>query len=154
MSTSASGAQAGFFRQVDLVGQFEVTPEQAVANRVMGRGIVRPRPGLRGLLPFSAPTLWRKIAAGEFPSPTKIGAIAAWPKASVHGWIAAQLEPQPAGDADGAKQAAAKSVRPRSRGRFVAAVHVGTQVEASSSRTLASVDEVESFAARVSGVRP
>lgn len=130
MSTSESGVQAGFYRQVDLVGQLEVSPERAAANRITGRGIVRPRPGLRGLLPFSAPTLWRLIAAGKFPPPTKIGAIAAWQKAAVHGWIAAQLEPQPAGDAYGAKQAATKSARPRSRGRFVAAVPVGTQVGA------------------------
>jgi predicted DNA-binding transcriptional regulator AlpA len=120
MSTSPSGDQAGFYRQVDLVGRPEVTPEQAAANRVRGRGIVRPRPGQRGLLRISGPTLWRLVGVGTFPRPIKIGAITAWPKAVVHAWIAAQLEPRPAGNTNGAQQAVAAKSRARSRGRFAA----------------------------------
>lgn len=45
------------------------------------------RPGTPAPLPFSAPTLWRKVKAGTFPAPVKlservtgfnVGAVRAW----------------------------------------------------------------------------
>lgn len=45
------------------------------------------RPGVPALLPFSGPTLWRKVKAGTFPKPVKlsdrvtgfqVGAVRAW----------------------------------------------------------------------------
>lgn len=47
------------------------------------------RPGMVGLLPFSATTLWRKVSAGEFPKPQKLGPrISAWKVADVRAWMA------------------------------------------------------------------
>jgi prophage regulatory protein len=40
-------------------------------------------------LPFSAATLWRMVAAGDFPQPVKLGPrITAWRLRDVERWIA------------------------------------------------------------------
>lgn len=42
-------------------------------------------------LPFSAPTLWRKVAAGTFPKPIKLSErVTAWRVSEVRAWMAAQ----------------------------------------------------------------
>lgn len=45
-------------------------------------------------LPFSAPTLWRMVKAGNFPKPTKLSArVTAWQVGQVRAWLAAQAMP-------------------------------------------------------------
>ena len=42
-------------------------------------------------LPFSAPTLWRKVKAGTFPKPVKLSErVTAWNVGTVRAWMAAQ----------------------------------------------------------------
>jgi predicted DNA-binding transcriptional regulator AlpA len=42
-------------------------------------------------LPFSAPTLWRKVAAGTFPKPCKLSdRVTAWNVGQVREWLSAQ----------------------------------------------------------------
>lgn len=42
-------------------------------------------------LPFSMPTLWRKVKNGTFPKPCKLSAgITAWKVGEVRQWLAAQ----------------------------------------------------------------
>lgn len=78
-----------YLRQPDLVGESRVTIEEAAANRARGAGVKRPRAGRRGLLPFSGATLWRKVAAGEFPAPVKLSdRVTAWSSESVAAWLA------------------------------------------------------------------
>ena len=49
------------------------------------------RPGVHALLPFSAPTLWRKVKAGQFPKPLKLGPrITAWRCGDVRQWLVQQ----------------------------------------------------------------
>lgn len=49
------------------------------------------RPGAMALLPFSAPTLWRKVKAGDFPRPLKLGPrITAWRCGDIRQWLAEQ----------------------------------------------------------------
>ena len=49
------------------------------------------RPGAPVPLPFSANTLWRKVKAGEFPKPVKLGPrITAWKVADVRAWLNSQ----------------------------------------------------------------
>lgn len=51
----------------------------------------RKHPNRPALLPFSSATLWRKVRAGEFPKPVKLGPrITAWPVESIREWMAAQ----------------------------------------------------------------
>ena len=49
------------------------------------------RPTTPAPLPFSAPTLWRKVAAGTFPKPIKLSErVTAWNVGAVREWINAQ----------------------------------------------------------------
>lgn len=49
------------------------------------------RPDNLAPLPFSAPTLWRKVKAGTFPKPVKLSQrVTAWKVGEVRAWIAAQ----------------------------------------------------------------
>ena len=42
-------------------------------------------------LPFSAPTLWRKVKDGTFPKPTKLSTrVTAWQAGQVRAWMQAQ----------------------------------------------------------------
>jgi prophage regulatory protein len=48
------------------------------------------RPGIPTPLPFSAPTLWRKVAAGSFPKPIKLSErVTCWNVGQVRSWMAA-----------------------------------------------------------------
>jgi prophage regulatory protein len=49
------------------------------------------RPTHPALLPFSAPTLWRKVAAGTFPKPIKLSQrVTGWKVSEVRAWMTAQ----------------------------------------------------------------
>ncbi|MDR3453572.1 MAG: AlpA family phage regulatory protein [Rhodoferax sp.] len=51
------------------------------------------RPETPAPLPFSAPTLWRKVKAGTFPKPSKLSErVTAWNVGAVRAWIAAQTQ--------------------------------------------------------------
>ena len=54
--------------------------------------VVSPkRPGAPVPLPFSAPTLWRKVREGTFPAPVKLsGRVTCWKVGTVRNWLAAQ----------------------------------------------------------------
>lgn len=59
----------GYVRQSELVG-----------NR---------KQAIRGVIPFSPTTLWRKVADGSFPAPVKLSArVTAWRVEDVHAWMA------------------------------------------------------------------
>jgi predicted DNA-binding transcriptional regulator AlpA len=50
------------------------------------------RPNVAALLPFSSPTLWRKVAAGTFPKPSKLSErVTVWKLGDVRAWMAAQV---------------------------------------------------------------
>ena len=49
------------------------------------------RPGIPVPLPFSAPTLWRKVREGTFPKPVKLSdRVTAWNVGTVRAWLTAQ----------------------------------------------------------------
>ncbi|WP_413892897.1 helix-turn-helix transcriptional regulator [Candidatus Skiveiella danica] len=49
------------------------------------------RPGSTAPLPFSAPTLWRKVKNGSFVKPYKLSErVTAWKVGEVRAWMAAQ----------------------------------------------------------------
>ena len=51
------------------------------------------RPDRAAPLPFSAPTLWRKVKAGTFPKPVKLGErITAFKVGEVRAWMTAQAQ--------------------------------------------------------------
>lgn len=48
-------------------------------------------PGRPAPLPFSAPTLWRKVKAGTFPKPIKLSErVTGWKVGDVRAWMTAQ----------------------------------------------------------------
>ena len=54
---------------------------------------VRTRPGIPVPLPFSAPTLWRKVREGTFPPPVKLGPrMTAWRVGDIRAWMLARTE--------------------------------------------------------------
>lgn len=49
---------------------------------------IRQKDLLKTFVPFSATTLWRKIKAGEFPAPIKLGpSITAWRGQEIEEWV-------------------------------------------------------------------
>ena len=80
-----------YFRERDLTGCKAVSPEEAAANRARGSGPRRPRAAVAGIIPVSAATLWRWVAAGRFPQPARIGErVTAWRAADVRAWMESQ----------------------------------------------------------------
>jgi prophage regulatory protein len=61
--------ETGYVRQSDLVGS-------------KARSI-------RGIIPFSPATLWRKVKARQFPEPVKLSAgVTAWRVEDIRAWLA------------------------------------------------------------------
>lgn len=60
---------------------------QSILDQLPARGYVRQKL-LNELLPFSAATLWRKVAAGDFPKPHKISErVTGWRVEDVRQWF-------------------------------------------------------------------
>lgn len=65
--------ESGFLRLPQLIGQSEVTTEQAAKNRALGKGPRSPRPTIPAIFPWSKSKLWDAVKKGEFPKPVKLG---------------------------------------------------------------------------------
>ena len=51
------------------------------------------RPNSAAPLPFSSPTLWRKVKAGTFPKPIKLSErVTAWKVGEIRAWLLGQEE--------------------------------------------------------------
>lgn len=61
----------GYLRLSQIIGQPEVTKEQAETNRKTGKGPKRPRPGIPALIPVSSATWWTGCKTGRFPKGLK-----------------------------------------------------------------------------------
>lgn len=47
-----------------------------------------------GIIPFSATTLWRKVAAAQFPAPVKLSAgVTAWRVEDIRKWMESKNSP-------------------------------------------------------------
>jgi len=54
-------------------------------------GFVRQKQLIPAIIPFSATTLWRKVAAKQFPAPIKLSEnVTAWRVEDVRKWMAAR----------------------------------------------------------------
>lgn len=58
-----------FLTEPDILGQPEVTPEQAAENRRLGRRPTRPRAAIRPRVPVGRTTWNEGIDAGRYPEP-------------------------------------------------------------------------------------
>lgn len=85
----------GYLRLHQIIGQQEVTPEDAARNRELARsnksktmqikvGPQSPRPFIQPLVPWSKSKLWDAVKKGEFPAPVKLSErTTAWTVESV-----------------------------------------------------------------------
>ncbi|MBS0346639.1 MAG: AlpA family phage regulatory protein [Proteobacteria bacterium] len=70
------------------------TPETSASSIVLlgqlpAEGYVRQSQLIPAIVPFSPPTLWRKVKAGTFPKPVKLSPrITAWRVEDVRAWLA------------------------------------------------------------------
>ena len=71
---------------------FDVLPDSAYIRE--SQLIYGPkRPEFPAPLPFSAATLWRKVAAGTFPKPVKLSErVTCWRVGEVREWMATQCQ--------------------------------------------------------------
>ena len=85
IASSVPAPQATIYTSV-----FDVLPASAFIRE--SQLVQSPkRPDNPAPLPFSAPTLWRKVAAGTFPKPFKLSErVTAWRVGEVRDWINAQ----------------------------------------------------------------
>ena len=74
-------------------------PAQSVFDQLADSAYVRAgqlvqssaNPASTAPLPFSEPTLWRKVKAGTFPAPIKLSArVTGWQVADIRQWMQAQ----------------------------------------------------------------
>jgi len=86
----SAGIPAQSVKPAALIPSFDTMPDSAFIREA--QLVQSPkRPTTPAPLPFSAPTLWRMVAAGKFPKPIKLGArITAWRVGEVRNWINAQ----------------------------------------------------------------
>ncbi len=75
--------EVGLVDLSQILGQSEVTPEQAQQNRARGKGPRRPRPGAPGILPIGKTTWWEGVRAGKYPPPVKLGRRTFWRAADI-----------------------------------------------------------------------
>lgn len=74
---------AGYLRLTQIIGQAEITPEQAKINRTQPRTTtthrpLRPRPAISALIPVSKAHWYAGIKAGVYPPPVHLGRTSVW----------------------------------------------------------------------------
>lgn len=77
-------------RPASIIPSFDALPDSAFIREA--QLVQSPkRPDTPAPLPFSAPTLWRKVKAGTFPTPVKLSErVTAWNVGAVRAWMTAQ----------------------------------------------------------------
>lgn len=83
MINASSIQSEGFLRLSQIIGQSEVTPEEAALNKEIRRnnksaknkqkvGPCTPRIGISAIVPWSKSKLWDAVKKREFPEPVKL----------------------------------------------------------------------------------
>lgn len=86
--TSASPARQQQPKKPRCFSNFDDLPDSASIRQCE---LIRSEENPAAPLPFSAPTLWRKVKAGSFPKPAKLSVrVSAWRVSEVRAWMAAQ----------------------------------------------------------------
>ena len=87
MHKQQHAATAGHPTPRVIASNFDALPDSAFIRE--SQLVQSPkRPDTPAPLPFSAPTLWRKVKAGTFPKPVKLSErVTAWKVGDVRAWI-------------------------------------------------------------------
>ena len=96
MQKQQHAATAGQVTPLSIAANFDTLPDSAFIRE--SQLVQSPkRPETPAPLPFSAPTLWRKVKAGTFPKPIRLSdRVTAWKVCDVRAWIASQCAAQQA----------------------------------------------------------
>ena len=87
MTTNNTLPADGYLRLHQIIGQPEITPEQAEQHRNQTAKTrngkpkfrhTRPRPGIPPIIPISKTQWYAGIKAGVYPAPTHLGRTAVW----------------------------------------------------------------------------
>lgn len=82
----------GYVRLNQIIGQKEVTREQAAENRKTGKGPKTPRPAIPPLFPVSRAAWYVGVKKGIYPAPVKLSErISAWSVDSIRALIIGRL---------------------------------------------------------------
>lgn len=85
----AATAAALLAKPETLIPSFDTLPDSAFIRE--SQLVQNPKTTTPAPLPFSAPTLWRKVKEGTFPRPHKLSErVTAWRVGSIREWMAAQ----------------------------------------------------------------
>ena len=97
MQKQQHAATAGQVTPLSIAANFDTLPDSAFIRE--SQLVQSPkRPDTPAPLPFSAPTLWRKVKAGTFPQPVKLSErVTAWNVGAVRAWIASHCATQQTG---------------------------------------------------------
>ncbi len=87
MHKQQHAATAGQATPLSIAANFDTLPDSAFIREA--QLVQSPkRPDSPAPLPFSAPTLWRKVKAGTFPKPHRLSErVTAWKVGDVRAWI-------------------------------------------------------------------
>lgn len=90
MHTPQLSCTAGHTVSRAIAPDFDALPDSAFLRE--SQLVQSPkRPDTPVPLPFSAPTLWRKVKAGTFPKPVKLSErVTAWRVGDIRAWVAKQ----------------------------------------------------------------
>jgi prophage regulatory protein len=72
-----------FLRLTQIIGQSEVSLEQAEANRQSGTPPFKPRPYIKPIVPVSKSAWLVGVKDGTFPKPVKLGRTTVWRESDV-----------------------------------------------------------------------
>jgi prophage regulatory protein len=90
--SDATKALVRMSRSAPIYPSFDSLPDSAFI-RLSQLVQSTKRPETPAPLPFSEPTLWRKVKSGTFPKPSKLSErVTAWRVGDVRAWIKAQTE--------------------------------------------------------------
>ncbi|MEQ3637828.1 hypothetical protein [Alcanivorax sp.] len=81
--------QTGYLRLYQIVGQTEITEEQAARNRARDKGPKRSRPAITPIVPVAKSTWWAGVKAGRFPPGVRLpgGQVTVWRAADIYAYI-------------------------------------------------------------------
>jgi len=71
--------KSGFARLSQILGEKEITPEQARRNAASGKPYRKPRPAVTPVLPISRAKWYEGVREGKYPKPIKLSErISVW----------------------------------------------------------------------------
>jgi predicted DNA-binding transcriptional regulator AlpA len=76
--------EESLLRLTQIIGQKEVTPEQAKQNRKRMKGPRIPRPAISPIIPVSKSAWWAGVKSHKYPQPIKLGGrVTAWRRSEI-----------------------------------------------------------------------